>query len=183
MSSALDQHIFYMSLSSFSYEQYDTFTVYDSIFLEYDEPIVVYTVFLGCGDETIEGDLFSINGSIIYSNPLGYLSAEAKPLLIIYFVFTLVHSVVLIIWSFRLCKFKKNITPVHVFITVTAVATAVMYLMHYIEYDEINKSSESGAALITLRIIFSITCALLARLLALLVFLGYKITKAHLPSE
>ena len=58
-----------------------------------------------------------------------------------------------------------------------------MYLMHYVEYDEVNKSSTSGVALVTLRIIFSITCALLARLLALLVFLGYKITKQHLNSE
>ncbi len=86
-----------------------SFSINESIYLPAERGIsVVYTVFLACGFQGEEGsqNVFQLNGSIIYSNPWGYLSAETKPLLIIYMVLSLVHSLVVVLWSFRLCKFK-----------------------------------------------------------------------------
>ena len=81
------------------------------------------------------------------------------------------------IWLLRICRFKQFLTPIHTFISITAVLTALMYVMIYVEYDEINKRGSPGIVLTIIRIIFSISCALLSRVLALLVFLGFKITK------
>ena len=90
---------------------------------------------------------------------------------------------IVFIWLLRICRFKQFLTPIHTFISITAVLTALMYVMIYVEYDEVNKRGSPGIVLTIIRIIFSISCALLSRVLALLVFLGFKITKQHLSGE
>lgn len=58
MQMPLEAHVYYISSSSYTYDQYESYILNDSVILENGEPIVVYSVFLGCGWEEQEVDLF-----------------------------------------------------------------------------------------------------------------------------
>lgn len=108
------------------------------------------------------------------------MSGETYPYLQFYLIMAVVYIIASGVWLHRLQTNKHNIMLFHHFITVVLTAATIEFILTYIEFDIYNEEGERNSFLLVLNVLLTSTRNTMARVLVLVVALGYGITVAQI---
>lgn len=117
----------------------------------------------------------SVDGTLIYANTFGYLNAERYPLIMYYAVTAGVLTLVCFIWLCVCFNHRSQLIFIHHFISIILASQLIQALFMIVELYIINVQGTLVFSFILANIMFSICRNLFARVLTLLVALGFGI--------
>eukprot|EP00347_Sterkiella_histriomuscorum_P004633 403359716 len=117
----------------------------------------------------------SVSGIILYKNTWGYLNAERQPLLAYYSISALTFFVICFIWLIICTKHRENLIFLHHFISVILVSQLIQSLFMVVEVYVLNQEGQLVFSFVFINILFSVCRNTFARVLTLLVALGFGI--------
>ncbi|XP_023377681.1 transmembrane protein 87B [Pteropus vampyrus] len=123
---------------------------------------------------------WSLNVSLSMMGPKGYLSASDWPLMIFYLAMCIVYALYGVLWLVWLACYWKDILRIQFWIAAVIFLGMLEKAVFYTEYQNINSTGLSTQGLLILAELISATKRTLARLLVIIVSLGYGIVKPRL---
>ncbi|XP_015981590.2 transmembrane protein 87B isoform X4 [Rousettus aegyptiacus] len=123
---------------------------------------------------------WSLNVSLSMMGPKGYLSASDWPLMIFYLVMCIVYALYGVLWLVWLACYWKDILRIQFWIAAVIFLGMLEKAVFYTEYQNINSTGLSTQGLLILAELISATKKTLARLLVIIMSLGYGIVKPRL---
>lgn len=96
---------------------------------------------------------------------------------------TLCYMVAGGLWIFANYKHKDNVVTVHKFITSVLIVSFFDYLFSYLDLDVYNEDGDRQLFLLITSSVFNVVKNTLARVLTLLVALGYGIRRSHVEEH
>ena len=93
-----------------------------------------------------------------------------------YLMITVVYIIAGVVWGMRMRSFKENIIMIHWYITAVFGITLLECAFMYIEFDLYNEEGLRNKIFVGINIVLSACRNTMARVLTLLVALGYGIT-------
>ena len=116
-----------------------------------------------------------ITGSISFENTYGYLQADEYPLLRFYLYCFVVYLFVTLAWWRTLSVNEDFKISIHTYITVLLFTTTLECAMLFLDYDMFNESGKRNLTFTVFNIFFVSFRNTMARLITLLISLGYGI--------
>ncbi|XP_074188595.1 transmembrane protein 87B isoform X1 [Rhinolophus sinicus] len=123
---------------------------------------------------------WNLNVSLSMMGPKGYLSASDWPLMIFYMVMCLVYIVYGVLWLMWSACYWKDILRIQFWIAAVIFLGMLEKAVFYTEYQNINSTGLSTQGLLIFAELTSAVKRTLARLLVIIVSLGYGIVKPRL---
>jgi hypothetical protein len=116
-----------------------------------------------------------ITGQVAFENTYGYLQADEYPLLRFYLYCFVIYLFVTLAWWRTMSANENNKISIHFYITVLLTTTTIECAMLFLDYDMFNESGKRNLTFTVFNIFFVSFRNTLARLIALLISLGYGI--------
>ncbi|KAB0402221.1 hypothetical protein E2I00_003073, partial [Balaenoptera physalus] len=123
---------------------------------------------------------WNLNVSLSTMGPHGYISASDWPLMIFYMVMCIVYILYGILWLMWSACYWKDILRIQFWIAAVIFLGMLEKAVFYAEYQNINSTGLSTQGLLIFAELISATKRTLARLLVIIVSLGYGIVKPRL---
>ncbi|XP_022454783.1 transmembrane protein 87B isoform X1 [Delphinapterus leucas] len=123
---------------------------------------------------------WNLNVSLSMMGPHGYISASDWPLMIFYMVMCIVYILYGILWLMWSACYWKDILRIQFWIAAVIFLGMLEKAVFYAEYQNINSTGLSTQGLLIFAELISAIKRMLARLLVIIVSLGYGIVKPRL---
>ncbi|KAM9720783.1 transmembrane protein 87B isoform 4-T4 [Dama dama] len=123
---------------------------------------------------------WNLNVSLSMLGPYGYISASDWPLMIFYMVMCIVYILYGVLWLMWSACYWKDILRIQFWIAAVIFLGMLEKAVFYAEYQNINSSGLSTQGLLIFAELISAIKRTLARLLVIIVSLGYGIVKPRL---
>ncbi|XP_053444981.1 transmembrane protein 87B isoform X1 [Nycticebus coucang] len=123
---------------------------------------------------------WNLNVSLSMSGPHGYISASDWPLMIFYMVMCIVYILYGILWLMWSACYWKDILRIQFWIAAVIFLGMLEKAVFYSEYQNLNSTGLSTQSLLIFAELISAIKRTLARLLVIIVSLGYGIVKPRL---
>lgn len=138
----------------------------------------MYNVYFIFCDPALKG--LVIEGKTVWKNPTGYLPGRMAPLMNFYGLISLAFVILGIFWFSQYARFWREVLPLQN--CITAVITLGMFEMAlwYLEYAEFNKTGVRPMGITFWAVTFSTIKRTVARLIILLVSMGYGVVRPTL---
>eukprot|EP00127_Corallochytrium_limacisporum_P004540 Clim_evm10s167 gene=Clim_evmTU10s167 len=128
-----------------------------------------------CGEPVV-----NFEGTIIFKSPHGYLPANEYPLLIFYGIMTALYAVVTLLWLIQQARFYDDILRLQLLMGTVVGLGIVSMSMTTADLDYWNSHGRRSRALHVCSVVISVFQHTFARLLLIIVAMGFGITKPHL---
>jgi len=116
-----------------------------------------------------------ITGQISFVNSFGFLNADQYPLLQFFLIMFFLYIVVVVFWVRLMRLYPENVVSIHYYFLGLLLITCIECVITFLEYDVYNTSGKRVLPLTVFSVVFSAFRETLARLICLLISLGYGI--------
>lgn len=136
-----------------------------------------------CGNESA---IAAVSGSVIVLNPFGYMPAETYPFLQVlptqfYPLAALAYLLLGLFWlALLLCHLSTSITFQRFHVPCVLLVCMIEAICYYYSWSSLNNNGELSLPLVGLTLVLNSTKHTFARILLLMVSMGYGITEARL---
>lgn len=116
-----------------------------------------------------------INGTMTFTNSFGHLNAEQRPFLNFYPVIMLIYLLMLLFWGFMMNKYKDHLINLHWCLLAILVVSMLEAVLRWSIFLFVNNHGFNSIALVVAQVIVQVLRDTFARIITLLVSLGYGI--------
>ena len=118
-----------------------------------------------------------INGKMTFLNTHGHLNAEQYPYLKSYLLLSMLYILVGAVWLFFNLKYKEHLIRIHHAITAIFVISMIEFILTYVDFDRFNSTGRRNYYFLGVNVTLNVVRNTAARVFALLVSLGFGITR------
>ncbi|CAK9133686.1 unnamed protein product [Ilex paraguariensis] len=145
--------------------------------IEVNKTGMYYLYFIFCNPE-LKGTL--ISGKTVWRNPEGYLPGKMAPLMTFYGFMSLAYLVLGLLWFLQFVQHWKDIIQLHYHITAVIGLGMCEMALWYFEYANFNATGSRPMGITLWAVTFSAFKKTVARLLLLVVSMGYGVVRPTL---
>uniref|UniRef100_A0A7C9DQL9 GOST seven transmembrane domain-containing protein n=1 Tax=Opuntia streptacantha TaxID=393608 RepID=A0A7C9DQL9_OPUST len=121
-----------------------------------------------------------LNGRTVWRNPDGYLPGKMAPLMTFFGLMSLAYLVLGLVWFIKFLKCWKDVIQLHYHITAVIGLGMTEMALWYFEYSNFNSTGKRPMGITTWAVTFSAVKKSVARVLILVVSMGYGVVRPTL---